>query len=239
MFDTDIPIYGIMIILALIINILVVYIISKKYNFNKYELIGAIAYENIGIICGAKILTYLSNSDLLPMDFWSIGLSSYGGVIGALICLIIFSFQFKKSLKEMLFIFMPSISLMYAIGKIGCFLVGCCYGIEYNGFGSITYKHSLIAPNNVNLFPIQIIETFIFILIFIYIMKKIKNNKLKWNTLGSYFILCGFAKFILDFLRSSHLNIVISLNQIISIVFIILGVILIIKDRKETLNYEV
>jgi len=48
--------------------------------------------------------------------------------------------------------------------------------------------------------------------------------------LGTSFVLCGLAKFCLDFLRMSHVNIILSLNQIISIIFIIVGIILIIKD---------
>lgn len=61
---------------------------------------------------------------------------------------------------------------------------------------------------------------------------KIITNKFSLRTIGISFILCGFAKFVLDFLRISHVNILISSNQIISIAFIVLGIIIILKNRK-------
>lgn len=236
MFNTNIPLYSIMILLALLTNVKVVMLLYKKFEFSKDQIIGALVYENIGIIVGAKLLTFIQDYQLYgKFDFYSLGLSSYGGIIGAIICLIIFSFQFKKPIKDMLFTFMPSVPLMYAIGKIGCFLIGCCYGIEYTGWGNVVYNYSPIDHQHTHSFPVQLVEAIFFISIFVYMINKIIKNKFNWKTLGISFILCGLAKFTLDYLRISHVGIVLSLNQIISILFIIVGVILIIKN-KRTLN---
>jgi len=225
-----------MILLALLTNVKVVMLLYKKFEFSKDQIIGALVYENIGIIVGAKLLTFIQDYQLYgKFDFYSLGLSSYGGIIGAIICLIIFSFQFKKPIKDMLFTFMPSVPLMYAIGKIGCFLIGCCYGIEYTGWGNVVYNYSPIAHQHTHSFPVQLVEAIFFISIFVYMINRIIKNKFNWKTLGISFILCGLAKFTLDYLRISHVGIVLSLNQIISILFIIVGVILIIKN-KRTLN---
>ena len=222
-----------MIILSLLVNIIVVIIVSKKNAYTSDEIISALIYENIGIIYGAKIFSYIQNYRYIKeFNIFKIGLSSYGGLIGAVIFLLIYKFQFKKTSEEIFFTFMPSIPLMYAIGKIGCYISGCCYGIEYDGIGSVTYKYSLDAPHNVPLFPIQIIETFIFTLIFIYIFNKILKNKFEWNSLGKSIIFCGIAKFILDFLRASHNSKILSLNQCLSIIFIIIGVYLCIKNKR-------
>lgn len=232
MFNTKIPIYGIFILLALISNIIVVYMLSKKYSYTKKEIICLLLYENAGIIGGAKIFTYITNYNLVnnKFNFSSLGLSSMGAVIGLLIFLALFCFQFKKSFKEILYIFLPPVPLMYAIGKVGCFLTGCCYGIEYSGIFKIAYKYSLEAPNNVYLFPVQIFESIIFIIIFIYLIYK--KNKYNILTIGQEFILCGIAKFCLDFFRMSHINVFLSLNQIMCILFIIIGTIIILKRRK-------
>ena len=234
MFDSKIAFYPIFIIISLIANIIVVLLIYKKHKFNQNEIVGALVYENLGIIMGAKILSYLENYKIYgEFDFFSLGLSSYGGVIGAIVCLIIFGLQFKKPIKDMLFTFMPSIPLMYAIGKIGCFIVGCCHGIEYSGFGSVAYNHSLVAAHSVHLFPIQIVETIVFTLIFVYMIIKILKNKFDFKTLGISFMLCGVSKFCLDFLRASHVNLNISLNQILSIGFIVCGIILFINNKRK------
>lgn len=237
MFNTKISLYSIMIILSLISNILVVFYTSKKYGYTNKEKICILLYENFGIIAGAKLLCFLENYDRFngTFNFVNVGLSSYGAVIGALLTLILFSIQFKKSLKELIFIFMPSIPLMYAIGKVGCFLTGCCYGIEYNGIFKVLYEYSLVAPKDIYLFPIQIVEAISFFAIFIYMIIQHKRNKFTIKTLGIGILLCGIFKFLLDYLRMSHNEIYISTSQIISIIFIFVGIFLInIRYHEET-----
>lgn len=236
MFDTNVPLYGFAILLSLIVNIFVVFKLSKKYNYNKNEIVALLLYENVGIIGGAKIFTFIQNYDKLngQFDFLSLGLSSYGAVIGAMLFLLLFCIQFKKSIKELLYIFIPSIPLMYGIGKIGCFLVGCCYGIEYNGFLNVIYKYSKSAPKNIPLFPIQIVETIVFISIFIYMMVQHKKDKFDLKVVGISFILSGLFKFLLEFLRHSHIGKIISSTQMISIVFIIIGIFIIIYNKRLT-----
>ena len=235
MFDTKIPVYSLAIFLSLISNLIVVYFLSKKYNYTKNEIIGLLLYENVGIIGGAKIFSYLQNYSQYngEFNFMKLGLSSYGAVFGVILFLLLFCFQFKKSLKELLYIFMPSLPLMYAIGKIGCFLVGCCHGIEYNGIFKVVYKFSDSVSSGISLFPVQIFETIVFILIFIYMIIKHSKKQFNIKTLGISFILCGMAKFLLDFLRMSHKNIILSLNQYISIVFIVIGLIIYYKNKKS------
>ena len=235
MFDTKIPVYSLAIFLSLISNLIVVYFLSKKYKYAKNEIIGLLLYENVGIIGGAKILSYLQNYSRYngEFKFIQLGLSSYGAVFGVILFLLLFCFQFKKSLKELLYIFMPSLPLMYAIGKIGCFLVGCCYGIEYNGIFKVVYKFSDSVPSGISLFPVQIFETIVFMLIFIYMIIKHLKKQFNIKTLGISIILCGLAKFLLDFLRMSHKNTILSLNQYISIVFIVIGLIIYYKNKKS------
>ena len=146
---------------------------------------------------------------------------------------LLYSKQFKKSLIELLCITVPAVPLMYSIGKIGCFVAGCCYGIRYDGPFSVTYYYSLSAPKGVSLFPIQIVESIIFALIYIYIKFLQKKNISKQYTISITFILCGFFKFVLDFLRNSHINKILSTNQFVSIIFILIGIYMILKKRQH------
>lgn len=222
MFNVELPFYSIMILLSLIINIIIVPLISKRYNFDKKEIICLLLYENVGIIYGAKILTFLKKYNELDgqFNFISLGLTSYGAIIGALLFLILFNLQFKKSFKEILYIFMPSMPLMYAVGKIGCFLTGCC--------GGITLGHVKI--------PIQVIETITFSCIFMYMIIKHIQNRFDLKVIGVSSIFCGSSKFLLDFFRESHIGLVLSFNQVISIFFIIIGIIIVIYNSNKIDN---
>jgi phosphatidylglycerol:prolipoprotein diacylglycerol transferase len=225
MFNTNLPLYGIMILLSLAANILVVVFFTNKRRFSREELFGALFYENVGIVLGAKVFSYFQNPGVYEdFNILSLGMSAYGGIIGALICLFIYGLQFKKKIGQMLLIFMPPIPLMYAIGKIGCFLEGCCYGVEYSGFGSVVYMYSYsTAPAGVRLFPVQLAESIVFTCVFAYILFKINKNRFNYFSLGIAFCMGGVCKLALDFLRMSHAGQIISINQIFSIIFIVFG----------------
>lgn len=218
-------VYPSMIVLSLIVNVIVVLIISRKFKYTVDELVSMLVIDNIGIIGGGILYTYIFSKDL--------GFSSLGGVIGGLIMLYLYSLLVKKDYKYMLILFMPSIPLMYAIGKIGCFVAGCCYGIPYDGIGHIVYHSSEVALLNTNLFPIQIVETIIFLIIFIYIITRYYKNKFSIKLIMIEIIVCGIAKFLLDFLRYEHTVKLITSNQIMCLLLVIFSSIYLIRLNKK------
>lgn len=218
-------VYPSMIVLSLIVNVIVVLIISRKFKYTVDELISMLVMENIGIIGGGILYTYIFSKEL--------GFSSLGGVIGGLIMLYLYSLLVKKDYKYMLILFMPSIPLMYAIGKIGCFVAGCCYGIPYDGIGHIVYHSSEVALLNTNLFPIQIVETIIFLIIFIYIISRYYKKKFSIKLIMIEIIVCGIAKFLLDFLRYEHTVKLITSNQIMCLLLVIFSSIYLIRLNKK------
>ena len=214
-------VYPSMIILSLIVNVIIVLIISRKFKYNVDELVSMLVIDNIGIIGGGILYTYIFSKGF--------GFSSLGGVIGGLIMLYLYSLLVKKDYKYMLILFMPSIPLMYAIGKIGCFVAGCCYGIPYDGIGHIVYHSSEVALLNTNLFPIQIVETIIFLIIFIYVISRYYMNKFSIKLIMIEIIICGISKFLLDFLRYEHTIKLITSNQIMCLLLVIFSSIYLIR----------
>lgn len=236
MFNTRIPLYGIMILMALILNVIVVAKTYDKTKFTKEEIIGAIIYEIIGIILGAKVLAFLENYQAYngQFDFLKIGLSSYGAVIGAVVMLIAFKLQFKKNLKELVLTFALPLPLLYAVGKIGCFLAGCCREIEYHGIGNVVYNY--VSKSDIiglHLFPVQLVESIVFFLIFVYVFTKYKKNKYNVKVFSIMLLLCSISKFLLEFLRMSHVGKIISITQLISLLFVLISIYLIIKTRRK------
>jgi phosphatidylglycerol:prolipoprotein diacylglycerol transferase len=129
---------------------------------------------------------------------------------------------------------------MYSIGKIGCFLAGCCYGIYYNGPFNVVYNYSYSAPAEVRLFPIQLLESIVFLVIFIYFYLNSNKKSNKVLFIGKAIFICGISKFLLDYLRMSHAGQIISVNQLTSIIFMLIGMFLILKDniKKAKINRQ-
>ena len=212
--------YGIALLSALIVNVIIVYKNSKKKKLKQEEILNLLLYENMGIIFGGKCYTYITNyAEYKYSSFFNIGLSSYGALIGASIMIIIYIIQFEKEpIKILEIIFLP-LPLMYAIGKLGCFTLGCCRGIKYRGLGAVAYKIDRL--NNIELyFPIQIIESCAFIIIFIYLLYLLKKQKYNFKNILKITVISNFTKFF-------H-------NQIVSICIAIFSLLFLKYNKKQT-----
>ncbi len=237
-------IYGICITISIVLGIIIWIKNAKKFNIKSNDILTCSIYTIISSAIGAKILFLITNIPnnihtlkQNPLNLITNGFVFYGGIIGGAIGIYAYSKKRKIAYKELLISIIPSIPLMHAIGRIGCFLVGCCYGIPYKGIGNIIYTNSQFAPNNINLFPVQIVESICNLLIFIILMTNYKKSSNK--TIEFYCILYGLTRFFLEFVRGDEIRgqiLAISTSQWISLILILVGVGLGIKTAKLTYN---
>lgn len=202
--------YPILLIASLIIGLLIPSIKLAKAGIRKDVLL-CVALLNmfLALFCG-KMYTMIADKST---DIFRTGFSSLGGLIGFLIGTYIFYLICDKD-KRILKNYIISLPLIYAVSKVGCFLAGCCHGIEYAGIFSVKYEVDSACALVTAVFPVQITETIVFLGIYILLnMKKKKENIVTYTLL-----LCTVAKFILDFLRYSHIGKLLSFNQIICLV---------------------
>ena len=214
--------YIIFIASALIINI-IVSIVQLKNRYKISEIIVCLILETIGIVIGAKLFDILTNIEIYKtMSIQEIilnGFSYWGAIFGAITGILIYSKFFKKSYIDLAQILFPNLILIYSISKIGCYLNGCCEGkILENG----------------KQIPIQLIETVVFAIIYLYIIfKKFKNAYQK--IFISSILFCVFKQ-ILEIFRQPVNIMPISISQIISIWAIIILLIWYKMFNKEEKN---
>jgi phosphatidylglycerol:prolipoprotein diacylglycerol transferase len=214
-----------MIILSIIPNVIVVILLSKKFKYTKEEIVSMLLVDTVGIVMIGLIYTKIL--------YGYFGFSSLGGMLGGLLFLYIYSLMFKKDYKYILILFMPSIPLMYAIGKIGCFVAGCCYGIPYDGIFHVVYESGNFVLSGMKLFPIQIVETIVFLLIFICVISKYVKDKMNIKMVMIEIIICGLAKLLLDFLRYDYVSKLFTSNQIMCLILVIASVIYLFRLKKN------
>lgn len=237
----DYPMYMLMIILGIAIAILIANNYFRKFNdISKEDVFYSMIYALIGVIVGAKVLYIITIiPDLIKnfsqyniMDLLKGGFVFYGGLIGGIVGLYIYVKQFKLQFKSLFLTLMPVVPLIHAFGRIGCFCAGCCYGCEYDGIGHIIFHNSEVAPNNIPLFPVQLVESGINIIIFIILLLTYKKYIGTYKTVALYTTLYGISRFSLEFFRGDYERGIffgISTSQWISIVIILIGIILFIN----------
>jgi phosphatidylglycerol:prolipoprotein diacylglycerol transferase len=114
----------------------------------------------VGLLFGSKILyaitvipevvEYFSLVKEYPIEtfFYLIGgFVFYGGLIGSLLFLKMFTIQFDQPFWNYIGLFVPVIPLAHGFGRIGCFMAGCCYGMEYHGPFCVNYPENAIVED--------------------------------------------------------------------------------------------
>ena len=86
------------------------------------------------------------------------------------------------------------------------------------------------------MFPVQLLEAVVFIGIFIYVFYKSKKDNYDYFVVGQVLTLCGISKFLLDFLRKNQMKQVLTVNQIVSIIFVLIGICLLIIKRNKRIT---
>ncbi|MCQ2519108.1 MAG: prolipoprotein diacylglyceryl transferase [Lachnospiraceae bacterium] len=219
---------------------------------NKYDVLFAAVYALIGLAAGAKIFFVLSRlpkviahpaaykamwnlSKAAALNYLFGGLVFYGGLLGAAVGTYIYCRQYKVLLEPIVKVTAPLIPFVHGFGRIGCFLGGCCYGIEYHGIFSVKYPFNEMVPklNEVPRFPVQLLEAglnFICTFVLLSLGKKMDSRRL----LGSYLFYYSVTRFLLEYLRGDAERGVYSLfstSQVISIILFPIAVFLIVGQR--------
>lgn len=239
-FGYNIATYGLIIFIGIFIGAIIsIFYFTKFFNIKKEDVFYCILYAVIGVGIGAKLLYIITNIPFLIENYQTLDLYNtflqmlkggfvfYGGLIGGILGVFIYSKQFKISFKELLLILLPVVPLIHSIGRIGCLCAGCCYGMEYHGFGAIAFHDSLLAPNDVPLFPMQVVEAICNFIIFIVLLVTYKKFLGTYKTVGLYLVLYSIVRFTLEFFRGDLIRGIyfsLSTSQWISIVLFIIGI---------------
>mgnify|MGYP003302833620 CR=1 FL=1 len=244
-FGIILPTYGLLAFTGIMVAVCFgVFYFSKFYDVKKEDVFYASMFALIGIGIGAKLLYIITilpdiikNFDVLN---WKTllqgGFVFYGGLIGGVVGLYVYSKSFKVSFKKLCMILIPVVPIFHSIGRIGCLLAGCCHGREYNGFGSIMFYNSDLAPNGVQLFPMQIVESICNFTIFILILITYNRFKGTYKTIALYAVLYSVVRFILEFFRgdaSRGIVLGLSTSQWISIALLVIGIFLFVYENNK------
>ena len=256
-FNHNISMYSLAILVGIAFGTLfAVYHFSKYHDIPKEDIFYAILFGIIGLGIGAKLLYIITNIPFLiqnasRLEFWptvlallQAGFVFYGGLIGGILGIYIYSKAFKVSFKKLLLIIVPVIPLVHAFGRIGCFFAGCCHGMEYHGFGSVVFTNSpFVKPEllNVPLFPSQIVESICNLIIFIILLVTYKKMKDSYKPIALYCILYSIVRFVLEFFRGDTVRgflLNLSTSQWISILIFIVGIGILIYNNKHKENMQ-
>lgn len=240
--------YWVFMILGIMIGGIVIYWQAKRKNLNSHKAIYLIIIAIISAFIGSRLSYVLLNlnsyqKDLLKIfQFWKGGFSWQGGFIIAFLIIFLILKNDKENLGKWLDAGILGILIGHSIGRIGCFLNGCCYGITTNVPWAIK---NLSLNDGLLRHPTQLYEAFSYFLIFLLLYSYAKKIKLKNGSL--FFIgttLHSLARFIIEYFRfnidfiyqSEVWCFTLTHAQLTALIIIIISFFILLKiNRKKTI----
>lgn len=240
--------YGLCLALAIIAAYFTTELGIRYYKLDINVALPMVASAVIPGFIGAKGLYLLQIADYIKAapsiinDYIIDGFVIYGGIIVAIPSVYLCLKLLKVDVLQYMDIGIAAIAIAQAIGRFGCFLAGCCYGMKVSADSllAVTYPDAAFAPNGYSYFPIQLVCVVLNLLNFIFLIALNKQVNIKGVTLFSYMITYGTGRFIIEFFRGDDRRGYIrqlSTSQFISIFVTtigIIGILLCVKKHNET-----
>lgn len=231
--------YGLMIAIGVLFALFIGEARAKKRGMNS-DILYPMTFLCVVLgFCSAKILfciVELKNFIANPISVLaSNGFVVYGGIIGgALVAFVICKIK-KLNFIDYFDLMLPSVALAQGFGRIGCFLAGCCYGVETDSPIGIVFSHSDFAPNGVKLMPTQLISSAGMFLIAAFLFWYARKERKPARVGALYLILYSIGRFLVEFLRSDHRGAVgnLSTSQFISLFIVAIGLFIFFYKKRS------
>lgn len=247
-FGRTFPSYSVLGSIGILLGLGLVLLYCDRFGLDREDCAYIYIFGAVGAMVGAKILHLITvfpdvvrDLHLLwtdPVQFAGLylsgGLVFYGGLAGAVAGAALSAHYFSRRLRDFFPLFVPVFPLIHAVGRVGCFMVGCCYGKEANW--GIAFSQSLAAPNGVKLIPVQLFEAGADVLIFLLLLWYVHHRPAPIHLLVAYLLSYAPVRFVLEFFRGDVVRGIygpFSTSQWISLAIVVLSVVLLIQNRRQ------
>ena len=219
--------YGLMIGLGVVGALMMAWHRSKARGLSDDTATSMVLLAVIVGFIGAKIFFVLTHMEDFRRDPWgslgSEGFVVYGGVIFGTLACWVYSKMKKERFLVWADILLPGVALAQGLGRIGCFLAGCCYGRPTDSCLGVVFPPHSMAPAGVPLVPTQLISSAGDLLLCGILLAYDRRKHRAGGVLAVYLSLYSVGRFLVEYLRDDYRGSVgaLSASQFIAILVLI------------------
>ncbi len=171
------------------------------------------------------------------------GLVVLGGVIFTIPTVIYYTRKNNLPTMKMMDVMMPSVAFGLAIGRIGCFLNGCCYGVPTDQPWGMIFPATCLAGStfpHTQIHPTQLYEIFYNSSIAVLLLLRTPHKRFDGELFYIYLVIYGVIRFLLEPLRFYRDSMVLihgdsfnfTFSMLISLFMVITGAIFLLRGYK-------
>ncbi|MFW6127065.1 MAG: prolipoprotein diacylglyceryl transferase [Thermodesulfobacteriota bacterium] len=200
--------YGFILALAFLAAIAVAGAEARRVGLPSGRIYDLCFYSIIAALLGARLFHVLlewPHFRAHPLDvvkLWDGGLAFQGGLVLGVIAALIYIRRQGLPVWKTLDTLALGMPLGQGIGRLGCFMAGCCYGKPTDLPWGVTFTHpESLAPLGVKIHPTQVYESLLVLGIFVFLYRWRFRKQFDGQLLALYFLLAGLARFVVEFFR--------------------------------------
>jgi phosphatidylglycerol:prolipoprotein diacylglycerol transferase len=205
--------YGVMLAVAFLLGTWWAMRSAGRRGIDPDRVASLVGWILIASIAGARLHFVLGHpgSFSSPLDFfriWEGGLTLYGGLIAAIIVSFLYLRRHRLRFLPIADAIAPALAFGEGFTRIGCFLNGCCFGAACAGGDPLCIRYpkdsyAADALGDVPVYPAQLfLSAGMFAVFFILFRMDRMRDRLRPGVIfGSYLILQGIIRYVVDFFR--------------------------------------
>ncbi len=213
--DFFIPTYGLLVTIGFLSGLWLTTRLARRAGLNADDIVNLAVYCALAGILGAKVLMFVQDfnyyrrnpGEILSFATLQAGGIFYGGLVAALA--VAWWFLRKKKLPALgvADLFAPGVALGHAIGRLGCFAAGCCWGLECERPWAVTFTNPETnrmfgTPILVPLHPTQLYEAAAEAIIALTLWRRSLAPHRPGMVIGLYLVMYSSARFAVEFVRA-------------------------------------
>ena len=239
--------YGFFVAIAFIVALFVAIIIGKGQGIKPQQVMDMGLVIILCAVIGSRLMyaamtfSYFRNHPIDIFKIWQGGLVFSGGLIAVILAMTWYLKRHDLSFWKTGDLWAPSVAIGQCIGRIGCFMAGCCYGRPTDIKWGVVFTHpnSLAFPLNVPLHPTQLYSSLSGLIIFVVLMILHVRKKFEGQVFLWFIILHSTARLLIERFRGDDRGLIsgthMSITQLLTTLILIASVVTLImlKSRKE------
>jgi phosphatidylglycerol---prolipoprotein diacylglyceryl transferase len=231
-----IPTYGVLVALGFLAGLGITLRLARRAGMPAETITNLAVYCAIAGIIGAKLFMFLFDlgdyvqdpGRIFTLETLQAAGVFHGGFIAAFLMALFYMRRHQLPALRTMDVLAPGVALGQAIGRLGCFAAGCCWGKECDLPWGVHFRSDFAAPVPLDktLHPVQLYESAADLLIFAFLYRVALRTHRPGQAIGLYLTLYSTARFVIEFFRVHEQSTVagLSLTQWIAVGLFGLGV---------------
>ncbi|MFT7590182.1 MAG: phosphatidylglycerol:prolipoprotein diacylglycerol transferase [bacterium] len=204
--------YGLMIAIGILVSYWFVHRRTKHFGITKDQLSTMFIWSIFAGFVGGKLFYFLEDFSKYAENPWLLlnitggGFVFYGSVIFVIPVLILWLRKKKIAIRPFLDVIAFVGPIIQVFGRVGCFLAGCCHGKVCNNILGVTFSHpdSLANPKNVPLYPTQLFDIGINLVIILCLLWYEKKKQFSGQLMLIYLMMYAVGRSINEIFRGDE-----------------------------------